>query len=299
MNRHWEGTLMLKAFINKYKLSPSYQDVANKWFIPLSNNIEQHLNNDKSPLMIGLNGCQGIGKSTLVAFIADYLKSTFNLNVVTFSIDDFYYCQEKRKKLADRIHPLLVTRGVPGTHDTSMLKQVLISLKQQKSTLIPRFNKAIDNPFPATSWPKTNENTDIVIVDGWCWGVPPQHSEALSSPINELEKFKDPQQVWRTYVNERLASHYQPLYTVMDKWILLKAPDFKQVAQWRWQQEQKLALDNPHGGNYGIMDFEQVKHFVSYFQRLTTHGLKVLPKTSNIIFEFDEQREIILQTGEL
>ena len=78
------------------------------------------------------------------------------------SLDDFYYSSEKRKGLAQEIHPLLATRGVPGTHDVVELNHVLTLLKKKKTGFsIQKFNKATDNPYPEDQWPTIEKSTDI------------------------------------------------------------------------------------------------------------------------------------------
>ena len=45
------------------------------------------------------------------------------------SIDDFYLTRAERKKLGEQVHPLMETRGVPGTHDVQMLATCIEDLK--------------------------------------------------------------------------------------------------------------------------------------------------------------------------
>ena len=75
----------------------------------------------KRPLMIGLAGGQGSGKTTISSILTLILKNTLNLNVFKVSIDDFYKTRKDRKLLSINKHPLLMTRGVPGTHDINLM----------------------------------------------------------------------------------------------------------------------------------------------------------------------------------
>ena len=71
--------------------------------------------------MIGLAGGQGTGKTTISSILSLILTKFFKLNVFKVSIDDFYKTRKDRKFLSKRKHPLLITRGVPGTHDIDLM----------------------------------------------------------------------------------------------------------------------------------------------------------------------------------
>src|SRR6478672_9594557 len=81
----------------------------------------------RRPLLIGLSGLQGSGKSTLSA----QLTCTLNLSGVSafaMSLDDFYLGRRDRARLARDVHPLFTTRGVPGTHDLELFGRTLAAL---------------------------------------------------------------------------------------------------------------------------------------------------------------------------
>src|SRR5689334_11864372 len=81
-------------------------------------------------LTIGINGAQGSGKSTLAALLHDLLEDGAGLRTVVLSIDDFYRTRAERQGLAREVHPLLETRGVPGTHDVALARHVLARLRE-------------------------------------------------------------------------------------------------------------------------------------------------------------------------
>lgn len=223
-----------------------------------------------------------------------YLESEAHLNCAVLSLDDFYLDQEARQQLAASIHPLLATRGVPGTHDTQLMEQTLSALKAGKPTLLPRFNKATDNPYPKDQWPQVTQPVDVVLMEGWCWGVPFQSESELIKAVNSLERRKDPQGLWRRYVNQQLQDAYQPLFELADIRLMLKAPSFDCVMQWRLEQEQKLAQKlNSSDDDSGVMSAEQIKHFISYFQRLTEHSLAHQPILSDVVWQLDPARRIL------
>ena len=137
----------------------------NNFYLPISKNIFENFKKRKNTLIIGLSGGQGSGKSTISKILKIILKEVFKLKTVIFSIDDFYKTYSERKKMSHKISPLFLTRGVPGTHDTKLLFNVLKSLKSSnfKKILIPKFDKAIDDRLPKKKWQKVSQKPDIVI----------------------------------------------------------------------------------------------------------------------------------------
>lgn len=294
---------MLTSFIEQSGLPTSFEQTAQQWFTPLAKRIVDQTRKQQTPFTLGINGCQGSGKSTLASYLNHYLSEQAKLSVVNLSLDDFYFDQATRQQLALSIHPLLATRGVPGTHDIPLLSNTLKQLISGKQVPLPSFDKAQDNPIPASKWPLSPQQVDVVIIEGWCWGVSAQNQRQLLKPINALESNEDDKGVWRNYVNDQLAQYYQPLYELMDKWLMLKAPNFDCVANWRWQQEQQLAakqtLSNTEEMPKNVMNQAQVMAFITYFQRLTEHSLTTLPKGCDLVFELDEHRTITSAIGNI
>ena len=245
-----------------------------------------------STYYLGINGCQGSGKSTLSDFLGALLSAE-GLSVAVLSLDDFYHDRKTRKSLAESISPLLATRGVPGTHDTTLMGQTLEKLSTPGELSLPRFNKAIDDPYPTEQWPKITGPVDLVIMEGWCWGVPAQSPLQLRYPVNALEAEQDANLTWRTWVNQQLLEYYQPLHKVMNFWVMLQAPGFENVFQWRLEQEQKLKAKLKDEKHNRVMGEEQVMAFIQYYQRLTEECLKALPQRSDIVFKLDADRAIV------
>lgn len=205
--------------------------------------------------------------------------------------------KKSRKKLAEEINPLLATRGVPGTHDTQLLTEVLTKLKQGQITNLPRFNKATDDPQPAESWPVVNTPVDVVLLEGWCWGVSEQTKEQLENPVNALEQDDDQDKSWRSYVNDKLRNEYTPLYSMFNFWLMLQAPSFDCVSTWRKEQEHKLRVASASSTNNAVMTDLQIERFIQHYQRLTEHGLTQLPTQADLVFQLDENRTISSVTG--
>ena len=85
----------------------------------------------KKPLILGLSGGQGIGKTTISSIITLILKKYFKLNIFKISIDDFYKTRKERFLLSKKIHSLLMTRGVPGTHDINIMLNFFKRVKKK------------------------------------------------------------------------------------------------------------------------------------------------------------------------
>ncbi|WP_100641521.1 kinase [Alteromonas facilis] len=280
------------AFLESNLLTPDYLVHAQKWFNPLGDAIAMHQKGAQRPFYVGINGAQGSGKSTLSQYLVEYLSQEKQLSVVALSLDDFYLSKSDRLAMSVKIHPLLKTRGVPGTHDVSLLQKTLKQLGEYGTVSLPKFDKSTDDPYSVLEWPVVNAPVDVVIFEGWCWGAEPQPSTALAYAVNSLEKEHDGLGVWREYVNSALRQQYVPLQNMMNYWVMLKAPDFDCVSTWRLEQENKLRQKVSPEKATTLMDETQVKAFVSYFERLTRHILDTLPERANCVFELDNKRHI-------
>lgn len=285
--------IMLTTFIKQHNLPEEFSLSVEKYYKPIAQQLFDRFNESTSPFFVGINGCQGSGKSTLTDYIGDYLTRHYQLNVVVMSLDDFYYSSEERQVLASSVHPLLATRGVPGTHDIAELTQVLKQLKAGETGFtVRKFNKATDEPCPERDWQVIEQAADIVIVEGWCWGVSPQTEEQLKAPINELEVKHDTSGEWRHYVNQQLKEEYVSLYKDMDFWLALQAPSFDCVYKWRLEQEEKLKASNVGLKNSKIMSSAEILNFTQYFQRLSVQACNTFKESADIICYLDSQRKI-------
>jgi D-glycerate 3-kinase len=282
-------TRLLADFAARHQLPTSYVGTAERWFVPLADQLASAVSAGELRVL-GIVGSQGSGKSTLAGLLEVLLTEVHGLGVVSLSLDDFYLTRAEREKLADEVHPLLATRGVPGTHDVELaietIRQLLLSHKGE--VRVPRFDKARDDRRPKDQWDAVDSPADLVILDGWCLGVKAEHPASLAEPVNRLEREEDPEGRWRAYVNYCLKERYPPLFALMDRLILLKAPSFDCVYKWRLQQESKLSR---HKGDR-VMSEAQLRRFVEHFERITRHCLSTLPARADLIFELNEQQAI-------
>jgi D-glycerate 3-kinase len=245
------------------------------------------------PLVLGINGAQGAGKSTTCEFLQLILDQGFGLRVAGLSIDDLYKTRAEREALAHRVHPLLVTRGVPGTHDVSLGLATLQALQISTGTVaIPAFDKAVDDRRPESEWPRFQGPADVIVFEGWCVGARPQTAAELARPVNELEAKEDADGRWRRYVNDQLMGDYAKLFDRLDALIMLKVPDMASVYRWRSLQERKLAArieGNP--GTAQAMNDEALKRFIMHYERLTRHMLEEMPTRADITLCLNRQHQ--------
>ena len=254
----------------------------NNFYLPISKMINKTYLKKKKTQIIGLTGGQGSEKSTISNILKIILKEKYNLETVTFSIDDFYKTLREREIMSKNISPLFLTRGVPGTHDTKMILNCIKKFKKNKfkKLIIPKFNKAIDDRLPKNKWLKVIKKPQIVIFEGWCVGVEQQKNKDLLNAINELEKYQDKRRIWRSRVNQELKKNYKKIFRLIDKIIFLKVPSFKHVFKWRLLQEKKLRITSK--GKKTMSD-NQIKKFIMFYERLTKHMLKTFNKAESVI----------------
>ena len=287
---------LIKDFIQQESLPSTYLLDATQCFLPLVRDIEVEIqSNRKGPFLVGINGAQGTGKSTLAKLLSSLLTNT-GYRAANLSIDDFYYSKAKRQELANEVHPLLRSRGVPGTHDVDralrLFEQICAAGPEQR-IILPRFDKSLDDCRPEDVCEQIQGPVDIIILEGWFIGAKAQAGDELIQPINELEVNEDCDGCWRDYVNQQLAGSYQSLFEQIDMLLMLQAPGFEQVLKWRSLQEKKLrALSSKDAS--GLMDRQAIKYFIQHFERLTRHCMRTLPDSADRIFQLNAEHRIFL-----
>jgi len=168
---------------------------------------------------------------------------------------------------------------VPGTHDVALGLTLIEALGREGSVVLPRFDKARDEPGEGEAF---EGPADILLFEGWCVGARAQEPEALAEPVNALERERDPEGIWRRYVNEQLAGPYRALFGRIDMLVLLAAPSFDIVADWRIEQERNAG---------GPMPDEEVRGFVAFYQRLTEDLLRRGPGWADLTIRLDPKRQ--------
>lgn len=286
----------VQDFINRNKLPQAYLQSAQRWFEPLLQQFADRYAIDMSTQIMGINGSQGSGKSTLADYLCTMITDRHAVSTVALSMDDFYLTKAERLALADTVHPLLATRGVPGTHDIDLFINTIDGLKAGVDTAIPRFDKAADDRVSGDKVEIHHGPVDLIVIEGWCWGAKPQSESELQQPINTLESTEDPHGHWRQYINQSLAGNYQQLFAMVDQLVMLQAPSFDAVYNWRLEQETKLMerlKTTENSTKSGLMSAQQIREFIQYFQRITEHSLREMPARAQHLYQLDRQRNII------
>ena len=251
--------------------------------------LDAALSSDGPTPVFGIVGLQGSGKSTLAAQVASLARHR-RLQAAVLSLDDFYLQRAERLQLSREVHPLLSTRGPPGTHDLPLALDTMEKLRAGMPLALPRFDKLADDRSPLAQWPQVRGRCDLVILEGWFLKTPPQHDAELSEPVNALERDEDPQGVWRRYCNTALATAYRPLWDAVDTTWFLQGPGFDVVPAWRWQQEQSLQAADPMRA---AMSRAQVERFVQFFERVSRQAVKTLPGIVEKTVPMDEHRHLL------
>ncbi len=274
------------------RLPATYAEMVPEYVAPLAERIQALRRYLNRPVVVGVNGAQGSGKSTLAMFLAGWLEREQGLSSAILSLDDLYLDKRGREHLAEQHHPLLRTRGVPGTHDVVLGIKILDALTEKGPSHVvklPVFDKATDDLLNQSEWRSVDESVDVVLFEGWCVAAQPQSDELLDGPVNSLEAKEDPDGVWRTFVNEKLSSDYAELFKWIDALIMLRIPSFDNVLAWRELQERKQRADSG-------MNPDDLRHFIMHFERLTRDMLEYMPDYANTVIDIDDTHNMVGMT---
>lgn len=276
----------LAGFLAAERLPTAYAQFVAEVAAPLADRIASRTRG--GGVVVGICGSQASGKSTLTAVLRRLLEARA-LRVAAFSLDDIYLTRAQRQRLGETVHPLLATRGVPGTHDVGLGLTLLRDLRRPGVVELPGFDKASDDRTAGGSF---EGPADVVLFEGWCVGARAQPVEALAEPVNALERDRDCDGVWRAYVNAALAGPYKALFGELDLLVLMQAPGFEVVADWRIEQERKLRerLARDGGDASRVMSDEQVRGFIAHYERLTRWILQEMPRRADIVIGLDAAR---------
>ncbi|WP_370980331.1 phosphoribulokinase [Agaribacterium sp. ZY112] len=285
----------IENLIKEEKLPASFAKQVEQYYLPIAGQIGRSAK--IKSMVLGLQGSQGSGKSTTALFLKAILEQEHQLKCAVLSLDDFYLSKLERQSLSQKVHPLLATRGVPGTHDVDFAIrtiQNLLNSERKQSVKLPRFNKAMDDRYDESFWDKQNPPVDIVIFEGWCVGAEAQSLEELAEPINKLEQDEDSNGSWRRYINNKLEHEYQQLFSLIDALIVVEAPSFDCVFEWRSLQEKKLRdkSQQEHSLATQIMDEQELLRFISHYERLTRHCLKTLGPKSHFLLKLRSDHQV-------
>ncbi|KAJ3295261.1 hypothetical protein HDU79_009582 [Rhizoclosmatium sp. JEL0117] len=228
------------------------------------------------PLVVGVSGPQGAGKTTLTTNLINSLRIEHNLRAIYFSLDDLYLTFEEQNKLRLKHpnNPLLAFRGNPGTHDLALGLSVFDQLlRNQNEAKIPRYDKSLNNGrgnrLKEEQWTKVELPIDVILFEGWCLGFKPVTSISQVETMTKGSKFGADFEQFTVEnmmdVQLELAKLEQ-IHKLLDVFIHICAEDIGYVYDWRQQQEDSMRekLGDPSAG----LDRDQLRDFVSRFMPL-------------------------------
>lgn len=259
-------------------------------WLPLALQIASYRQKQSHPLIQGILGGQGTGKTTLGAILTLILKH-LKYRTLSLSLDDLYKTYSDRLALQQQ-YPRLIWRGPPGTHDIELGLTVLDRLRQPNLNQlieIPRFDKSAWGGAGDRSTPEIITSADIILFEGWFVGVRPINPSDFDTappPIitpSEREFARD--------MNARLKD-YIPLWEKLDRLIVLYPVDYRLSLEWRKQAEHQMIATGKSG-----MNDTQIDQFVEYFWRSLHPDLFIKPLTKDprwvdLVIEINRDRSV-------
>ncbi len=226
------------------------------WF-PLGLWLANQCTEAAHPLIQGILGSQGTGKTTLCSMLVLILQA-LGYSVASLSLDDLYLNPEERQAQFPRTDPRHHYRGAPKTHQIELGIDILQQIKnRQQPVLLPRFDKSAQQGQGRQSQPEMVREIDILLFEGWFIGVAPIDPitfNGLPQPIQSEINLDYARQI-----NQDLHD-YQPLWELLDSLIFLHPTDYHFSKQWRQEAEQKMKAQ----GKSGMGDLK-IEQFVNYF----------------------------------
>ncbi|MGD1933874.1 MAG: hypothetical protein ACFB0Z_05075 [Candidatus Phaeomarinobacter sp.] len=238
-------------------------------------------------IVAGICGAQGSGKTTLSHALETEIER-HGKRALTLSLDDFYLPRADRRTLAEEVHPLCMTRGVPGTHDIGLYARSVATLAAagpNDETCLPVFSKLDDDRLPESAWARYVGRPDILLFEGWCVGAHPRAPWGPHDPINVLEAEEDPHGIWRRWWQDQLAEEYWPRWSDLDPLVLIRVPGIESVVKSRIKQEAGLAAVEP---DKPTMDEAAIRRFVAHYERLTLNIWEDMPERAHVLIDRDD-----------
>ncbi|CCE61561.1 hypothetical protein TPHA_0A04860 [Tetrapisispora phaffii CBS 4417] len=232
--------------------------------------------NEKKPLFLFISGPQGSGKSYTGVRIHKYLKDKYSnkcKNVLYASIDDFYLTHKDQLEL-EKSNPNMTLwkgRGLPGTHDMSLLSQsineILAGFSGAHNVHVPKYinlpiyDKSRFNGTGDRSEVSKRERlpADIVVFEGWFLGFDPVDTSKFH---NKKDTFKNLPEM--KLINSHLYEYGDILWKNRDiasLGIVFDTDDVvDRIQSWRVQQEHETRAIYGEG----LTDEEVIKFIDRY-----------------------------------
>jgi D-glycerate 3-kinase len=264
-----------------------------QWIIRLAAGVRQ---GRTGAYVMGINGAQGSGKTTINHILQLILRAGFHCKVVGFSIDDLYDTYPQRLQKGRQISPILARVRGPGTHDLDLGIEILDRLIEGKATRIPRFDKSLANNqgdrVPESAWLEVSEAQDIVLFEGWNVGEAPFPNDRFDQRFAKLCT-ADGFSAWRDYYIAALEDNergYAALFNRLDDLVMIRIHDFDEVYANREQAEAKLrrriaskTTEGKSTAGISAMTREEVRSFVDHYEPWTRHMLQEMPSRAKLV----------------
>ena len=237
--------------------------------------IKKQRENSSKPIVLGITGLQGSGKSTWASKIVDVLTSEHQLYSITVSLDDFYKTHDGLVTQRDQEpkNGLYRVRGQPGTHDEQLAAKFFKELDAYSGDgelKIPSFDKSQFNGegdrAPVSEWHSVSQKPDVVVFEGWCVGFQPLPASAVedkySLALAGKLSINTPAQHQVSHlleVNDNLKRYCDAFMGPehFDFFVHIDTSDLHNVYIWRLEQEHKMIAAKGSG-----MTDDQVKAFI-------------------------------------
>jgi D-glycerate 3-kinase len=189
----------------------------------------------RRPWVLGLQGPQGCGKSTLAAAVEGSLGDV-GVRAASVSIDDFYLTHDEQLALAARHpdNPYLAYRGYPGTHDVALGARVidaLVALGPGEQTLVPVYDKSAHQGrgerAARPAWRLVTGPIDLLIVEGWMLGFPPLDEAGIEPNLR---------------TPNALLAAYASWTSRLDAFVSLHVGSLDAIVRWRVDSERARRL---------------------------------------------------------
>ncbi|TVR11164.1 MAG: glycerate kinase [Phormidium sp. GEM2.Bin31] len=261
---------VLDELLERLPLRSQERVLENLWrlWLPLAGQLAQLRRQSHRPIVQGILGGQGTGKTTLASALSVILGH-FGYRTLGLSLDDLYksYAERQRLKADD---PRLIRRGPPGTHDVELGLQVLQQLRRGESPVaVPRFDKSAFGGDGDRTSPEPVEGADIILFEGWFVGVEPVNPSCFEQAPEPIRTAQD--KAFARDCNQRLEE-YLPLWDCCDRLMVLAPVDYRLSQRWRLQAEHDAIAQ----GKAGLSD-EEIREFVEYFWKALHPELFITP----------------------
>tara|TARA_Y100001968_G_C19422556_1_gene752580 strand:+ start:760 stop:1761 length:1002 start_codon:yes stop_codon:yes gene_type:complete len=231
-------------FNSNYMLSNS--TIKLDWLLsicfPLISYCRRKLEKDPSPIILGISGLPGCGKSTLGKVLEELsMNSDLSLNVI--SLDDFYYPAKELDK-AMYGNPWNVPRGLPGAHSLSDMQSTLDRFVNTGELIAPIFDKSLRNGYGdregiLESQPK------VLVIEGWFLGCTPvTDNKTVCDLVNDdiQLNLSNNEREYRLIIQDNLCN-YLPIWKMISKLWHIRAEEFQFTSIWKQQQENNMLID--------------------------------------------------------